>query len=169
MDWQPFFLRPETPPEGMAVPEYVKEKRKDPNNPLKARANKLGLVMVEGEILPSTRRAHEAAEFGRARGKLEEIHASLLRRYWSLGEDLYRMETLTGAAIDAGLDPQELREAIESGQYTEKVNREVKEAQELGVRAVPLFLVGEKFVIEGAQELPMFREAMKRLGAKPKA
>jgi predicted DsbA family dithiol-disulfide isomerase len=146
----------------------VQAKRRDPNNPLKARAKKLGLTMVEGDVVPSTRRAHEAVEFARARGKLEEMHAALLRRYWSLGQDLYKLDTLAGAAVEAGLDPKELQEAIETGQYTAEVERLVREAQELGVFAVPMFLVGNKFVIEGAQELPLFREAMRRIGEKPK-
>jgi predicted DsbA family dithiol-disulfide isomerase len=164
LDWQPFFLRPETPPQGMPVPDYVKEKRKDPNNPLKARANKLGLVMVESDVMPSTRRAHEAAEFGRSHGKLEEIHAALLTRYWSRGEDLYQLETLRGAATDAGLDPGELQEAIESGQFTPAVETAVKEAGNLGIRAVPTFLVDYKYVVEGAQEAAIFRQALKRIG-----
>ena len=168
MDWKPYFLRPETPPEGMPLPDYVRERQKDPNNPLKARARALGLTMVDRQRLPSTRRAHEAAEFARARGKLEPMHAALLRRYWTQGEDLYDFATLRGAAADAGLDPDELQEAIESGAWTEKVEEAVREAKEMGVRAVPLFLLNGQLAIEGAQELPIFRRAMQHLGAEPR-
>lgn len=66
MDWRPFFLRPETPPEGMPLPAHVRERAKDPNNPLKRRADEAGLKMAQREIIPSTRRAHEAAEYARA-------------------------------------------------------------------------------------------------------
>jgi predicted DsbA family dithiol-disulfide isomerase len=142
----------------------VQTRRRDPNNPLKARAAKLGLVMVDSDVIPSTRRAHEAAEFARARGKLEPIHAALLKRYWSFGEDLYKLETLRGAATDAGLDPNELQEAIESGQYKPVVDQAVAEAQKLGVSAVPTFLIAEKYVVEGAHEAAAFRDAFKRLG-----
>lgn len=168
VDWQPFFLRPETPPEGSPLPEYIKQKVRDPNNPLKARAAREGLKMQFRDITPSTRRAHEAVEFAREKGKLAPLHASLLKRYWEESQDLYAMETLRGAAVDAGLDPDELQRAIERGDYRQRVEELVAQAQQMGVSAVPTFVLGDKFGIQGAQELPTFRHAMERLGAKPK-
>jgi predicted DsbA family dithiol-disulfide isomerase len=161
-------LRPETPPEGMPLPDYVLAKQKDPNNPLKARAKELGLVMKDRELLPSTRRAHEAGEYARERGKLEPMHAALLRRYWTEGQDLYAMETLRGAATEAGLDPDELQRAIEAGTYKKAVDDAVAGAREMGVRAVPLFVLRDELAIEGAQTLEVFRSAMEELGVPPK-
>ncbi len=169
VDWRPFFLRPETPPEGTPLPAYIRERMKDPNEPLKLRAAREGLKMVRGEIIPSTRRAHEAAEFARAKGKLEAMHAALLKRYWEQGEDLYKMDVLRGAAVDAGLDPDELQAAILDGAYRPAVEEAIREAHEWGIHAVPIFLFDEKLAVQGAQELPVFRNAMERLGAKPKS
>lgn len=168
VDWRPYFLRPETPPEGAPLPEYVKEKIRDPNNPLKLRAEREGLKMVHRPITPSTRRAHEAAEFARAHGKLTPMHGALLKRYWENSEDLYLLETLRGAAVDIGLDPDALQRAIESGEYRTVVEDSVRAAQQMGIHAVPTFVIADKFAIQGAQELPTFRHAMERLGAKPK-
>jgi predicted DsbA family dithiol-disulfide isomerase len=153
----------------MPLPEYVREKQKDPNNPLKARAKALGLTMLDRERLPSTRRAHEAAEFARERGLLEPMHAALLRRYWTHGEDLYQLETLRGAATDAGLSPDELQQAIAAGTYKQAVEDAVAEARSLGVRAVPMFVLRDELAIEGAQELRVFRSAMQQLGVAPRA
>lgn len=168
VDWRPFFLRPETPPEGMPLPAYIRERIKDPNEPLKLRAAREGLKMVRGDVIPSTRRAHEAVEFARAKGKLEPMHAALLKRYWEQGQDLYKMDVLRGAAVEAGLDPDELQEALESGTYQEAVAKGVEEAREMGIQAVPTFIFDDKLAVQGAQELPVFRSAMDRLGAKPK-
>ena len=153
----------------MPVPEYVRARRKDPNNPLKARAQALGLTMVEREVIPSTRRAHEAGEFARDRGALEPMHASLLRRYWSLGQDLWQLDVLRGAAADAGLDPDELQRAIEAGTYREAVEKAVDEARDLGIRAVPTFVFDNRFALQGAQEQAVFRDAMEQAGAKKRA
>ncbi|MBJ6763350.1 DsbA family oxidoreductase [Myxococcaceae bacterium JPH2] len=169
VDWRPFFLRPETPPEGLPLPEYVKERMKDPNNPLKVRAAQAGLKMVHRDIIPSTRRAHEAAEFARDAGKLDPFHAAVLRRYWTEGQNLWEFETLRGAAQDAGLDPDALQRALEEGRYTKRVEESVREAQGLGVNAVPTFVLGERFALQGAQEYDIFRQAMQRLGATPRA
>ena len=169
VEWRPFFLRPETPPEGMPIPEYIREKMKDPNEPLKLRAAREGLKMVRGERIPSTRRAHEAAEFARAQGKLEAMNAAILKRYWNEGADLYQMEVLRGAAVEAGVDPDAMQAAIESGAYRAAVEASVQEAHDLGIHAVPTFIFDDQLAVQGAQELPVFRGAMERLLAKPRA
>lgn len=169
VDWQPFLLRPETPPEGLPLPAYVRERMKDPNDPLKARAARAGLTLKHRELIPSTRRAHEAAEFARTHGKLEPFHAALLRRYWVEGQDLWAVDTLRAAAREVGLDDGALQEALESRRYEPVVADALRQAQEMGVRAVPTFLVAERYVIQGAQEYPVFRQAMERLGVKPRA
>ena len=166
VDWKPFFLRPGTPPEGSPLPAYIREKIKDPNEPLKLRAKREGLKMVRADRVFNTERAHQAAEFARARGKLDAMHAALLKRHWEEAQDLYKMEVLRGAAVEAGLDPDELQAAIEAGTYQDAVDASVREAQELGIHAVPTFIFDDKLAVQGAQELPVFRMAMERLGAK---
>lgn len=168
MDWRPFFLRPETPPEGLPLPDYIREKSKDPNNPLKRRAAAAGLTMVDREIIPSTRRAHQAAEYAREQGRLEPLQAALLRRYWSEGQDLYAWDVLRGAAEEAGLEPDALQRAVESGAYRERVEQAIEEAHAMGIHAVPTFVIADRFGIQGAQEYPVFEEAMRRLGVKPR-
>ena len=78
------------------------------------------------------------------------------------------METLRGAAVDAGLDPDALQRALETGAYRDQVQARVDEAQALGVHAVPTFLIEDQLVIQGAQEYPVFEEALRRLGAAPR-
>jgi predicted DsbA family dithiol-disulfide isomerase len=168
VDWRPFFLRPETPPEGLPLPESIREKSRDPNNPLKRRAAREGLKMVDRELIPSTRRAHEAAEYAREHGRLEPLQAALLRRYWSEGQDLYAWDVLRAAATEAGLDPDGLQRALESGAYTQRVEEAIQEAHALGIHAVPTFVIADRFAIQGAQEYPVFEEAMKRLGISPR-
>ena len=167
VDWRPFFLRPETPPEGSPLPAYVRERMKDPNDPLKRRAEREGLKMVRRDFVPSTRRAHEAAEFARARGKLEPMHAELLKAYWTEGKDLYSFDVLREAAVRGGLDPDELQRELEKGTYRAAVEEGVREAHEVGIHAVPTFIFDDQLAVQGAQELPVFRLAMQQLGAKP--
>src|SRR4051812_24470914 len=141
---------------------------KDPNEPLKKRAAREGLVMVRREIVPSTRRAHEAAEYARAKGKLAPLHAELLKAYWTEGKDLYSFEVLREAAVKAGLDPDDMQREIEKETFNPAVEASVREAHELGIHAVPTFVFNDELGIQGAQELPVFRMAMQRLGAQPR-
>ena len=147
----------------------MRARANDPNDPLKRRAEREGLKMVRRPLVPSTRRAHEAAEHARAHGKLAPMHAALLRRYWSEGEDLYAMATLRAAAQDAGLDSDELERSIATGAFRGAVEASVREADALGIHAVPTFVLDDRLAVQGAQELPVFREAMKRLGVAARA
>ncbi|MCA1825481.1 MAG: DsbA family oxidoreductase [Myxococcales bacterium] len=166
VDWRPFFLRPETPPEGSPVPAYVRERMKDPDDPLKKRAEREGLKMVRRETIPSTRRAHEAAEYARSKGKLEPMHGELLKAYWTEGKDLHSFDVLREAAVKAGLDPDEMQRELEKGTFKPIVEEGIREAHELGIHAVPTFVFDDRLAVQGAQELPVFRLAMQQLGAR---
>lgn len=164
IDWRPFMLRPDAPEEGWPLPEYVRARMHLPDNPLKSRAKALGLTMIEREVIPPSRRAHECTEFARAKGKLHEFHASVLRRYWAQGENLNDWSVLRAAAQECGLDPDAMEREVSGGAWKAAVQEGLDLAAELGISAVPTFLVGERFVIQGAQDALVFRHAFERLG-----
>ena len=115
LEWEPFFLRPEAPESGWELPPHIKAKMNSPANPLQARANALGITLKEREHVPNSRRAHEATEFAREQGKLDPFHASVLRRYWSEGADISKIEVLREAAVEAGLDADAMQAALDEG------------------------------------------------------
>jgi predicted DsbA family dithiol-disulfide isomerase len=138
-----------------------------PDNPLRARARAMGLTMVEREWIPSSRRAHECTEMARAAGKLDGFHAAVLESYWSRGEDLHAWDVLERCAQRAGLDGAAMRSEVEAGQWKAAVDERVAQARELGVHAVPTFLVADRFAIEGAQTAETFERVLAQLSAKP--
>ena len=161
-------MRPDAPEEGWALPDRIKQSIKDPNNPLTARAKALGLTINHRDQVPNSRRAHECTEYARSKGKLDPFHHSVLERYWSKGEDIHDWAVLRGAAVDAGLDPDELQREVEAGAWKKATTDGIASAAELGIQAVPTFIVGNQFVIQGAQDARVFRQAFERLGATPK-
>ena len=141
---------------------------KDPNNPLKRRARR-------GRVDDGGARGHPLdaprAPGGRVRPRARHaraVAAALLRRYWSEGQDLWQWDTLRGAAQEAGLDPRRCSGRVEEGHYRQVVEDAVREAQEMGIQAVPTFVLGDRFALQGAQEYAVFQQAMQRLGVKPR-
>jgi predicted DsbA family dithiol-disulfide isomerase len=169
LDWKSFYLRPETPPEGLPLPAALRARMKDPNNPLKRRAAQMGMTMSDHDVIPSTRRAHQATKWAGTQGKLDPMHEQILRRYWTLGEDIGQWLALRAAAQDSGLEPDAMQEAVESGAFQPDVDRDIQEARELGIQAVPTFVVGERHAVQGAQEAEVFRRLLRQLGAQPKS
>ncbi len=169
IDWRPYMLRPDAPETGWPLPAHIREKVADPNNPLTARAAALGITIVHRELVPSSRRAHEATEYARSKGRIDPFHHAVIERYWSKSEDIHDWAVLRAAAVQAGLDPDEMQREVDAGLWRETMNAGVAAGHELGVNAVPTFIVGNRFVIQGAQDGRVFRQAFERLGAKPRA
>ena len=152
-----------------------------PDNPLRQRARELGIQLVEREWIPSSRRAHECTEYARAEGKLEPFHAAVLHAYWSEGRDLHDWAVLEEAARKAALDPAAMRAAVEAGAWKAAVDARVAAAHELGIHAVPTFVIErlrtpfgsaarpggagacDRFVVQGAQTLDVFERVIARL------
>ncbi len=168
LDWQPFELRPGAPDTGWPLPDHIRAKMADPNNPLKQRAAKLGVALREREWIPSSRRAHECTEFSRVHGKLEPFHAAVLRSYWSEGKDLHDWDVLKACAAEAGLDGAAMQAEVEAGKFKAEVDRRVEAAHDQGVHAVPTFIVADQYAIQGAQEYAVFERAMEQLGVAQK-
>jgi predicted DsbA family dithiol-disulfide isomerase len=166
LDWQPFELRPGAPETGWAIPDYVRARMKAPDNPFRERVQRLGIRLVEREWIPSSRRAHECTEVARSQGRLEPFHAAVLRAYFREAKDLHDWAVLEEAANAAGLDAQAMRATVEAGDFRAAVDERVAAAHELGIHAVPTFVFGDRFAVQGAQELPVFERAMERLGAR---
>ena len=164
LEWKSFYLRPETPPEGSPLPAGIRARMMDPNNPLKRRAAQMGLTMSDHDVIPSTRRAHQATKWAGTLAKLDPMHEQILRRYWTHGEDIGQWPALRAAAQDAGLDPDAMQAAVESGAFQPEVEGDIREAQDLGIQAVPTFVVGDRHAVQGAQEAEVFRRLLRELG-----
>lgn len=168
LDWQPFELRPGGPETGWALPATVRAKMGAPDNPLKLRARELGITLTEREWIPSSRRAHECTEHARSKGRLQPFQAEVLHAYWSEGADIHEWPVLEAAATKSDLDPASMRVAVEAGTFASQVDERVETAHALGIHAVPTFIIEDRILVQGAQTLDVFEQAMTRLGVEPR-
>jgi predicted DsbA family dithiol-disulfide isomerase len=134
-----------------------------PDNPLQRRARELGITLVEREHIPSSRRAHECTEYARAHGKLEPFHAGVLRVYWSGGKDIHDWDVLRAVAREVGLDDAVMQAEVDAGTWKRAVDERLRGARELGVNAVPTFIINERFALQGAQPGTVFEQVFTEL------
>lgn len=59
-------------------------------------------------------------------------------------------DVIVKAAVDVGMDADEVAKALESGAFSEEVVRDEREATALGLTAVPFFAINRKYGIPGA-------------------
>jgi predicted DsbA family dithiol-disulfide isomerase len=95
----------------------------------------------------------------------------LLRGYFTEGELVGDHETLIAAAAEVGLDEGEVRELLAGERYAAEVRDDERVAGELGISAVPTFVVDRKLGVSGAQPpdalLEMLREGWSKRSAEP--
>jgi predicted DsbA family dithiol-disulfide isomerase len=163
VEWRPFYLRPDTPPEGMELPDYVKSRMAQTNVRLKQMANAAGLEMVFATRIPNTRLAHEATEYATQKGKHLEFHSVVFDKFYGRGEDISQWDALRDAALQVGLDADEMQSEVEAGKYTATVNALVKEASQIGVTGVPTYVLNDRYAIVGAQPYEAFLQALEQI------
>jgi predicted DsbA family dithiol-disulfide isomerase len=164
VEWLPFYLNPNTPPEGADLPAYVRSKAKELNGRLQQMAQGYGMAMTPLERMLNTRRAHEATEYARAHGKGNEFHRIVFRKVYADGQDISHWEPLRAAAEEAGLNADEMQAEVEQGKYTAVVQGLVDEAHAIGVTGVPTYVLNDRYAVVGAQPYSVFEQVIAKLG-----
>ncbi len=161
VEWRPFYLRPDTPPEGMDLPDYIKRARDNGSEErLRMMAEMHGMEFRSTERIYNTRLAHEATEYAREHGKANEFHHIIFRKVYAEGFDPAQWDVLRSAAEEAGLNANDMQSVVEGGKYTEEVAGQVNWAQHIGVTGVPTYVINDKYAIVGAQPYEAFKSAL---------
>ena len=164
VDWRPFYLKPDTPPEGMELPDYIKNARAGGSEQrLSQMAAGYGLKFVSTERILNTRLAHEATEHARRQGQGNDFHRVVFRKVYGEGQDISTWDVLRAAAEEVGLDGQAMQQAVESGLYTQDVAAQVQQAYQIGVSGVPTYVINDRYALVGAQPYDVFKNALTKI------
>jgi predicted DsbA family dithiol-disulfide isomerase len=86
----------------------------------------------------------------------------LFTAYFQEGADVADHETLSGLAVDAGLDGEAARRVLAGGAYQVEVRDDLVGATERQLTGVPAFVIADRLLIPGAQEVDTFRQIIAR-------
>jgi predicted DsbA family dithiol-disulfide isomerase len=125
--------------------------------------------MVFPNRIPNTRLAHESTEYARQHGKALEFHKVIFDKFYGKGEDIGNWEFLRKAAIQVGLNADELQYEVESGKFTSIVQEQVNEAYQIGVDGVPTYVLNDQYKIVGAQPYEVFQRALQQIEMEEKS
>lgn len=123
----------------------------------------LGLAMdFESAISAPTGDAHQLVHLARRTGHDVELTERLHRAHFSEGLDLADHGVLVHAAGDVGLDEGEADSVLRTGAFAQDVLADRHEAERIGVRGVPFFVLGRRFALSGAQPVEAMVMAIER-------
>jgi len=157
--WLPFELHPEAPLEGSPMPERIRGAW----GRLETVAAEVGLAMKRPDRVINSRLALSTAEFARDHGKYDEVRVALTKAHWEGTAQLDRVEDLRRVVADAGLDPDALERELDAGRYEALLDQHRADAESVGINAIPAHIVGQRFLLVGAQPYDAFIEALDAL------
>jgi predicted DsbA family dithiol-disulfide isomerase len=171
--YRPYYLNEWIPAEGMSRDEYLTTKFGSPERykgiaqRVQAAAAAEGLVYAVDSISrqPNTRDAHRLIRWAEGIGKAPDMKQRLLDLYFTEGADLSNEAVLVQAAADVGLDPEDVRAALDSDKDIAEIEQEVNAAKEAGIQGVPCFILDGKYAISGAQEPEALAQAIQQVSA----
>lgn len=102
-------------------------------------------------------------EYGASvQGALKE---ALLKAHFTDGVDVGDRAALTGIAVAAGLDRQRVTGYLAGDEGADEVRRQLDEARELGISAVPTFVFEGRWAVQGGQEVETFVKVLEQVSA----
>lgn len=116
------------------------------------------------ERTPNTFDAHRLAWHAAREGRQEAVVDALFRGYFTEGRDIGDREALADLAASAGLDRGRIPAFLESDEGVQEVRAEEEQVRRLGIQAVPFFIMGGRYAVQGAQPPDVFLEAFDALG-----
>jgi predicted DsbA family dithiol-disulfide isomerase len=94
---------------------------------------------------------HRLLQLAAVHGLQTEMKERLMRAYHTEGELVSDHDTLVRLAVEVGLDADEGRATLASDRFAAEVREDERTAHELGVSAVPCFVIDRRFGAPGAQ------------------
>jgi predicted DsbA family dithiol-disulfide isomerase len=148
--WRAFPLHPETPQAGRSLAELFRGRSADiPQQILRLKkvAQELGLPLSDREMTYNSRLAQELGKWAEEKGRGDEFHMAVYKSYFVDLRNIGDVGELVRLAQSVGLSGDGAKEVLESGSCKEAVDSDWALSRELGVTAVPTYLIDRDAVV----------------------
>ncbi len=165
--WHSFQLDPEFPKDEVISSEEYLIKRKNFSkeqligiqNHLKEQGKNYGIDFnFEQALSYNTLDTHRLIHWSKEFNLSDELKSAFLEAYFTKGLNLTDVTTLLNIVDTIGLNRDEALAVLNSNKYANEVEIDIYQAQQLGVRGVPFFLIDNKATIAGAQDDRVFKQ-----------
>ena len=164
IEWHPFQLNPDMPAEGMDRRAYLEGKFGGKEGAIKAYAPVVAQAEQSGAIInfeaikrtPNTINAHRLIHWAGIEQRQLFVVDLLFKAYFVDGRDISNHEVLADIADTAEMDAALVTKLLASDADTADIRARDKHSREMGVSAVPTFVVAQQHAVPGAQSPEMW-------------
>lgn len=161
INWRPYRLNPDIPPEGVDHHKYLAEKLggaeavRQAHERLTALGKEVGINFdfAAIKIGPNTLDAHRLLHWAMMEGKeiQDRVATGLFKANFEDGRNVGDHAVLTDIAEKAGLDRKVIENLLSTDADTDTILGEIDAAQKMGVSGVPFFIIDGQYAVSGAQ------------------
>lgn len=113
-------------------------------------------------VVANSFNAHRLIQLAKVNGKGDAMEERLFKAYFTEGRNIDDQNTLTELAIETGIEAGQVQSLFTGSDYAEAVERDIYEAQQIGVIGVPYFVLNDKYAVSGAQASETFLGALQK-------
>ena len=176
IEWHPFQLNPDMPPEGVDKHDYLAAKFGEDRLVQMHLRLKEASRAAGAEIDPDTPRrmpntldAHRLIHWAGLEGRQTAVVSAVMRAYWREGRDIGNAGVLADIAAAAGMDRAVTARLLANDADADDIRARDADARAKGVSAVPTFLIAQQYVVSGAQPPEVWGRVIEELVEKAKA
>jgi predicted DsbA family dithiol-disulfide isomerase len=171
--WQPFELNPNMPAEGQTLSEHMLEKYGSTQQQRQASRQhliKLGQSLgfdfnfPHGKRIFNTFSAHQLLLWADEHGhRQSEIMMAFFKAYFTNNQDISDCSVLLAIVKSLGLETDQLADRLTHQQGARDVRTLQHQWQQLGITAVPTYIINEKYLISGGQTKEAFIQGLREI------
>jgi predicted DsbA family dithiol-disulfide isomerase len=168
--WRPFFLNPDTPPEGEPYRPFLEKKFGGPApvealfERVRAAGRPWGIeyAFEKIEVRANTLQAHRLIHWAQQRGDAARLVERLFVAQFERGERIGDLALLVKVAVECGFPGAEVEPYLASGQDTDEMRATERRFRAMGISMVPTFIVDGRHVVVGAEDPAVLAAAIRR-------
>lgn len=168
--WRPFFLNPNTPPEGEPYLPFLEKKFGGPEpvaaifERVRAAGRPYGIdyAFEKIELRANTLQAHRLIHWAQQRGDAEALVERLFVAQFQRGEHVGDPALLVQVAAECGYPAAEVESYLASAQDIDEVRAMERSFRAMGISMVPTFIVDGRTAVVGAEDPAILAAAIRR-------
>lgn len=168
--WRPFFLNPQTPPEGEPYLPFLVDKfgSREAVEALFERVREAGrpygieYAFEKITLRANTLQAHRLIHWAQQQGDAEALVERLFVAQFQRGEYVGDVGLLAAIAGECGYSAADAAAYLASTQDTDSVRAMEADVRQAGIRQVPTFIVDRQQIVVGAEDPRVLAEAIRR-------
>jgi predicted DsbA family dithiol-disulfide isomerase len=155
-------IHPETPPEGRPISSlgYSPERWAQMMSNLARMGKEEGILFSDRTFTTNSHNALLLAETVKSSEpeRFERLNESLFRAYFSEGRNIGDATILRRIAEETGVPRETVDRAWSDPLVEERLQRQHEAASRIGVTGIPTFIIGNRWIIEGAVPVDALRK-----------